>query len=194
VFPNGYEYLDGSVPPEPENLDEIRREFEQPRASLSPSLFSKDDFRKLKRVDAHAAKESRVSASVIPIIEGDPGDTRCIASDIPFTNLDHLTDGSLVYAQPDLYYGARPEQLHPRVRQELSHLIAQSTQSDLPIIPNNFVEIKGPDGSASVAARQALYDGTCGARGYHSVQTLGASELAYDNRAYTLSSTDISLL
>jgi hypothetical protein len=182
------------VPPEPENLDEIRRELEQPRASLSPSRFSKDDFRKFKRVDAHATKESRVSASVIPIIEGDPGDTRCIASDIPFTNLDHLTDGSLVYAQPDLYYGARPEQLHPRVRQELSHLIAQSTQSDLPIIPNNFVEIKGPDGSASVAARQALYDGTCGARGYHSVQTLGASELAYDNRAYTLSSTDISLL
>ncbi|KAH7110768.1 hypothetical protein B0J13DRAFT_462214, partial [Dactylonectria estremocensis] len=55
--------------------------------------------------------------------------------------------------------------------------------------PNNFVEIKGPDGSLSVAIRQALYDGTCGARGYRSVQTLGASEPPYGNRAYALTST-----
>ncbi|KAH8774457.1 hypothetical protein F5883DRAFT_659249 [Diaporthe sp. PMI_573] len=120
------------------NLGEIRQALEQPRASLSPSRFSKDDFKKFKRTDAHATKESRVATSVMPIIEGDPGDTRCIASDVPFSNLDHLTDGSLVYAKPDLYYGSRPEQLHPKY-------------------------IKGPDGSLSVAIRQALYDGTCGA-------------------------------
>ncbi|KAJ4182637.1 hypothetical protein NW767_013782 [Fusarium falciforme] len=125
----------------------------------------------------------------MPIIEGDPGDTRCIASDVPFTNLEHLTDGSLVCAKPDLYYGARPEQLHPKLRQELNNFVVPSTQGDLPIVPNNFVEIKGPDGSLSVATRQALYDGACGARGCHSVQALGAPELPYDNRAYTLTST-----
>ena len=73
----------------------------QPRASLSPSLFSKDDFKKFKRTDAHATKESRVAICVMLIIEGDPGDTRCIASDVPFTNLEYLTDGYLVCAKPD---------------------------------------------------------------------------------------------
>ncbi|KAI8724318.1 hypothetical protein NCS52_00000600 [Fusarium sp. LHS14.1] len=189
IFPDRYEYPDGSVPPEPENIDDICRALEQPRASLSPSLFSQDDFKKFKRTDAHATKESQVATSVMPIIGGDPGDTKCIAGDVPFTNLEHLTDGSLVCAKPDLYYGAQPEQLHPKLRQELNNFVVPSTQSDLPIMPNNFVEIKGPDGSLSVATRQALYDGACGARGYHSVQALGAPELPFDNRAYTLTST-----
>ncbi|KAH7115644.1 hypothetical protein EDB81DRAFT_668902 [Dactylonectria macrodidyma] len=189
IFPDGYEYPDGRIPPEPENIDEIRQVLEQPRASLSPSRFSKEDFRKFKRADAHATKESRVTASVIPIIEGDPGDTKCVASDVPFTNLDHLTDGSLVCAKPDLYYGARPEQLHRKVREELSNLIVPSTQDDLPVAPNNFVEVKGPDGSLSVATRQALYDVTLGSRGLHSLQAYGTAEPRYDNNAYALAWT-----
>ncbi|KAK7421021.1 hypothetical protein QQZ08_010142 [Neonectria magnoliae] len=186
IFPDGYEYPDGRVPPEPENIDEIRQALEQPRASLSPSRFSKDEFRKFKRADAHATKESRVTASVIPIIEGDPGDTRCVASDVPFANLDHLTDGSLVCAKPDLYYGARPEQLHPKVRAELSNLVVPSTQDDLPVAPNNFVEVKGPDGSLSVATRQAQYDVTLGSRGLHSLQSFWTEEPRYDNTAHAL--------
>lgn len=96
-----------------------------------PTRFSKEDFRKFRRADAHATKESRVIASVIPIIEGDPGDPRCVASDVPFTNLDHLTDGSLICAKPDHYYGARPDQLHPKVREDLSNVVVPSTQDDL---------------------------------------------------------------
>lgn len=72
-----------------------------------------------------------VITTVMPIIEGDPGDTKYVASDIPFTNLDHLTDGTHVCAKPDLYYGARPEQLHRQVRRHLSGLVVLSTQDDL---------------------------------------------------------------
>ncbi|KAF5229497.1 hypothetical protein FANTH_14173 [Fusarium anthophilum] len=186
IFPPGYEYPDGREPSEPDNIDEIRRALEQPRASLSPSRFSKNDFKRFKRADDHATKESRVTASVIPIIEGDPGDTRCIASDIPFTNLDHLTDGSLVCAKPDVYHGARPEQLHKGVRRALKHHIVPSTQDDLPVLPNNFVEVKGPDGSLSVATRQALYDVTLGTRGFQSLLSYGATEPCYDNKAHAL--------
>ncbi|SCO54111.1 uncharacterized protein FFNC_15339 [Fusarium fujikuroi] len=189
IFPPGYEYPDGREPSEPDNIDEIRRALEQPRASLSPSRFSKNDFKKFKRADDHATKESRVTASVIPIIEGDPGDTRCIASDISFTNLDHLTDGSLVCAKPDLYHGARPEQLHKEVRRALDNHIVPSTQDDLPILPNNFVEVKGPDGSLSVATRQALYDVTLGTRGFQRLLSYVATEPHYDNRAYALAWT-----
>ncbi|KAF4468245.1 hypothetical protein FALBO_4864 [Fusarium albosuccineum] len=189
VFPPGYEYPDGHEPSEPDNIDEIRQVLEQPRASLSPSRFTKDNFKKFRRADDHATKESRVTSSVIPIIEGEPGDTKCVASDIPFTNLDHLTDGSLVYAKPDLYYGARPEQLHKEVRRALDDHIVPSTQEDLPILPNNFVEVKGPDGSLSVATRQALYDVTLGTRGFQSLLSYGATEPCYDNKASALAWT-----
>ena len=67
---------------------------------------------------------------MIPIIEGDIRDAKCVAGGIPFTNLDHLTDGTLVPGNPDIYYGARPEQLARRVRNELSGHIIPSTQED----------------------------------------------------------------
>ncbi|KAL7940116.1 hypothetical protein V8C42DRAFT_338525, partial [Trichoderma barbatum] len=81
-------------------------------------------------------KERDYTASVIPIIEGDIGDRKCVAGEIPFTNLDRLTDGTLVPGSPDIYYGARPEQLQPELRSTLGGRIVPSTQSDLSIAPN----------------------------------------------------------
>jgi hypothetical protein len=92
---------------------------------------------------------------------------------MPFTNLDHLTDGILVPDNPDLYYGARPEQLDRRVRDELSGQIVPSSQHDLPTLPNFVLAAKGPDGSIAVARWQASYDGVLGARGLHSLQSYG---------------------
>jgi hypothetical protein len=158
------------------------------RSSLSPSQFSDEKFRKFKRADTHASKEKQIMELVIPIIEGEIKDAKCISGGIPFTNLDHLTDGTLVPGNPDRYYGARPEQLDRQVRNELSSHIIPSTQDDLPIAPNFFVAAKGPDGSIAVAGRQASYDGALGARGMHSLQSYGQDELAYDNNAYTVTS------
>ncbi|KAM4060511.1 hypothetical protein HRG_001930 [Hirsutella rhossiliensis] len=188
VFPDGYEYPDGRLPPEPENMDEILRALAQPRASLSPSRFTKDDFRKFRRADTHASKEREVTTTVIPIVGGDVGDRKCVAGEIPFTNLEQLTDGTLVPGNPDLYYGARPEQLDRNIRRELNNQIIPSTQHGLPIAPNYLFQAKGPDGSLSVATRQACYDGALGARGIHSLQSYKQSEPQYDNKAYTLTS------
>ena len=88
---------------------------------------------------------------MIPIIEGDIRDARCVSGGIPFTNLDALTDGTLVPVNPDIYYGARPQQLDRRVRDELSGYIIPSIQDDLPIVTNFFLAAKGPDGRAAVA-------------------------------------------
>lgn len=188
VYPVGYEYPDGQVPPLPANWEEINRELAQPRSSLSPSIFSENDFREFKRADAHASKEKQVTTSVIPIIEGNVVDARCVSGGIPFTNLDHLTDGTLVPGNPDIYYGARPEQLDRRVRNELTGHIIPSTQNDLPIAPNFFIAAKGPDGSLAVAGRQACYDGALGARGIHSLQSYGQEDSSYDNNATTITS------
>ncbi|EED24649.1 hypothetical protein TSTA_080040 [Talaromyces stipitatus ATCC 10500] len=105
---------------------------------------------------------------------------------IPFKNLGHLTDGTLVPGNPDHYHGARPEQLDKQIQIELSHQIVPSTQHDLPIAPNFFLAVKGPDGSASVAKRQACYDDALGARGLHSLQTYGKDGPEFDNNAMIL--------
>lgn len=89
--------------------------------------------------------------SVIPIIEGKINDTNCVSGGTPPTNLDHLTDGTLVPGNPDRYYGARPEQLNQQVCTELNGQIIPSTQKDLPIVPNFFLTVKGPDGTEAVA-------------------------------------------
>jgi hypothetical protein len=60
--------------------------------------------------------------------------------------------------------GAHPEQLDRRVRSELGDLIVPSTQHNLPVVPNSFLELKGPGNSVAVAKRQALYAVAFGAR------------------------------
>ncbi|KAI1322074.1 hypothetical protein F5Y16DRAFT_387680 [Xylariaceae sp. FL0255] len=172
VYPHRYEYPDGTIPPPPGNLDEIMQVIVRPRSSLSPSRFTQDDFKKFERADAHASKEWQVTSTVIPIIEGDVEDTKCVSGQIPFINLDHLTDGSLVPGNPDRYYGSRPEQLNRQVRTELSGHVVPSTQHNLPIAPNFFLAIKGPDGSLAIAERQACYNRS-----------------DFDNKAYTITST-----
>ncbi|KAF2276697.1 uncharacterized protein EI97DRAFT_376289 [Westerdykella ornata] len=187
IYPDAYEYPDGSVPAEPNNWEDLV--LAQLRPSLSPSQFSDGKFREFKRADAHATKENQVSELVIPIIEGKIRDAKCRSGGIPFNNLDPLTDGTLKPGNPDVYYGARPEQRSREIRDELGGHIIPSTQHVLPLAPNFFLAAKGPDGSAAVAKRQACYDGALGARGMHSLQSHGRVEPVYDNNAYTVTST-----
>ncbi|EQL31109.1 hypothetical protein BDFG_06499 [Blastomyces dermatitidis ATCC 26199] len=188
VYPHGYEYPDGQRPEKPRNLQEINERLAQPRASLSPSGFSEEAFENFARADAHASKEKPVISSVIPIIDGDIGDHKCVGGDYPFGNLSPLTNGTLASGKPDHFYGARPEQLNHQIREDLSRHIVPSTQDDLPMVPNFFLEAKGPDGSLSVATRQACYDGALGARGMHSLQFYQQDGPTYDRNAYTLTS------
>ncbi|CAJ2500311.1 Uu.00g031640.m01.CDS01 [Anthostomella pinea] len=190
IYPDGYEYPDDrGAPPQPTNMDEILQALARLRPSLSPSLFSDEEFGRFKRADAHATKEWQVTSTVIPILEGDVRDTKCVSGQVPFTNLDHLTDGSLVPGNPDRYYGARPEQLDRQVRAELHGSITPSTQHDLPVAPNFFLAAKGPDGSPAVAKRQSNYDGALEARAMLILQSYKASALIYDNTASTIIST-----
>jgi hypothetical protein len=188
VYPHGYRRPDGSVPAKPNDWGRINERLGQPRPSLSPSKFTNEEFERFVQADADAAKEKQVSELVIPIIEGKIADARCRSGGIPFTNLDPLTDGMLKPGNPDIYYGARPEQLTRKVRDELGGQITPSTQHDLPVAPNFFLAAKGPDGSLAVARRQACYDGALGARGMHSLQSYGKGEPVSDNNAYTITS------
>lgn len=189
ILPDGYEFPDGQFPSDPENIDEIAEALARPRPSLSPTLLSREDFREFKRANDHANKEGQVMKNVIPVIEGRLKDPKCAAGDIPFNNLDHLTDGTLVSGKPDYYHGARPEQMDRKLREELSGLIVPSTQGDLPVAPNFFVEVKGPDGSAAVAKRQITYDTALGERGQVALDDYFEPEPKYNNEAHTLGCT-----
>ena len=193
IYPEQYEHPDGSDTPQPENWEEINERLARPRPSLSPSKFSGPNFKKFKRANANARKEKQVTTSVIPIIEGEIQDARCVSGGIRFTNLAPLTDENLASGNPDIYYGARPEQLDRRVRNEpfqgnLSDRVVPSTQHDLPILPNFLLAAKGPDGSLAVAGRQACYDGALGARAMNAVQSYQHQEPFYDGKAYTITS------
>ncbi|CAD6440053.1 290bab11-0fa8-4ffe-a3f6-e626df4feab4 [Sclerotinia trifoliorum] len=188
IFPSFYRYPDGTRPTKPNNWKEIKRRLAQPHRSLSPSRFTEEMHEKFTQVDADAAKEEQVTRLVIPLIEGEVIDAKCVSGKIPLKNLRYLTDGSLVSGNPDLYYGARPEQLERQVRIDLGDYIVPTTQSDLPIVPNFFLEVKGRDGSVAVAERQACYDGAFGARGMLQLQSYMQDEV-YDNIAYTITST-----
>lgn len=189
IYPDAYQYPDGRLAAKPGNWEEINERLSRTRSSLSPSKFTQEAHEKFRRAHNHAFKEPQVSSAVIPIIEGEIKDAKCVSGEIPFANLNHLTDGRLVPGNPDRYYGARPEQLDRQVRNELSNYIIPTTEEDLPIVPNFFLATKGPDGSPAVADRSACYDGALGARGMQILRSYGQDELVYDDKAYVISST-----
>ncbi|KAL8369540.1 hypothetical protein RB595_000056 [Gaeumannomyces hyphopodioides] len=175
--------------PKEDDRRDITEALAVPRPSLSPSKFSDGAFEEFENANFEAKDEEAVNANVIPTITGSRHANHPCARNTVFGNLDPLTDGSIARAKPDLYYGARPEDLNPCIRGELSHHIVPSTTEDKPLVPNFFTEIKGPDGSAAVMQRQVRYDGAIGARGIHSLQNYGNDEPVYDGRPYTFSST-----
>ncbi|GAB1313522.1 ASX productUBAD domain-containing protein [Madurella fahalii] len=171
------------------DLGEITAAMAVPRRSLSPSKFSAGAFKIFKKNDARAKHEDDVLLDVVPIICGAMQDGELVARRTVFVNLKPLTDGTISPPNPDVYHGAHPEQLDLSIRDGLSAHIIPSATADKPLAPNFFLEVKGPDGSAAVATRQALYDGAIGARAMHSLQHYGKDTPVYDGNAHTISST-----
>ncbi|EGD90487.1 hypothetical protein H112_01947 [Trichophyton rubrum D6] len=189
IYLPGYKYPNGHRPPKPNNWVELNERLAQRRPSLSSSQFSEDDFEEFVDKDLNIRKEKPIGRFALSIIEGKVDDMMSMGEDYPFSNLAPLTDGTLVNARPDHFFGSRPEQLESQIRKDLSSYIVPSSQDSLPIIPNFFLETKGPDGSLMVATRQACYHGALGARGIHKLQNFKQDEESYDRNAYTITST-----
>jgi hypothetical protein len=171
------------------DLNNLPSKLAQPRPSLSPSKFSDDTFKAFRKNNAIAKDEDDVLANVMPTILGPSSAEHPSARNTAFGNLEPLTDGTIAPAKPDIYYGSLPEHLSQSVRDDIGQHIIPSTMRDKPLAPNFFVEVKGPDGSAAVATRQARYDGAVGSRAMHSLQNYGRQQPEYDGQAYVFSST-----
>jgi len=173
----------------PGNWRELQDALANPRPSLSPSRFSDGAFDRFCEAEAEARNEDGVNRETLPTILGEKRRDYPSAGNVRFTNVDDMAPDVFKKAQPDLYWGARPEQIDRRVRQDLNHHIVPSTKDTYPAAPNFFLEVKGPDGSAAKKTMQACYAGAIGTRGIHALQGYGQPEPTYDNKAYTFSST-----
>ena len=187
VYPHGYDYDDDKGSVYPDNWEEINNRLAQPRPSLSPSQFSREEFRKFERTNMQALTEGKIMSKVFPIIAG-PADTPS-QENLLFGNLKDLTNGSITKAQPDFYDGSPPADLENCIREDLGQYIIPSTNTAAPCMPNFFMEGKGPNGNTAVCKRQALYDGALGARGIHELRSYMDPQTSYDNNAYTITST-----
>lgn len=123
---------------------------------------------------------------MILIIKDKITDNKCVEEDVLFINLTSLINDMFTAAKPDLYYDARLEQLDRRVRDKLSEHIILSTQNDLSIAPNFFLEVKESNGTTVVVRRQTCYNDTLSARGMHSLQLYEEDESVHDNNAYII--------
>ncbi|MCJ1312897.1 hypothetical protein MMC25_006573 [Agyrium rufum] len=121
VFPNCYLFPNSQATLKPGNWDEINQLAMKRQASLSSSKFTDAAHSKFVMADAHAKKEDQFSKHVIPFIEGNIQDAACVSGNLQFRNLRPLIDGYFVSGNPNLYYGARPEQLNRRIREDLNN-------------------------------------------------------------------------
>lgn len=185
IYPEGYD--EDEEIEEPANIEDIYRRLAQPRASLSPSLFTREQFLDYKKKNREALTESKVMSKAFPIIAG----TADILSqeNLRFTNLQDPPDGSISKAQPDFYDGTCPEDLNKQIREELGPYIVPSTNTAAPCLPNFCSEVKGPKGPADVNKLLACYDGSIGERAMLELSSYVDPGTVPYNIAHTITST-----
>ena len=189
IYPVGFAYQDERSDIEPSNMESLQADLSAERASLSPSQFTPAKFREFKDKDNRATFEHEVMSAIIPIISG--SSTIHSQQNVLFTELEPIATEDVVKPKPDLFDGAQLRDLNNILKKDesLRPIIVPSKHPSVPVAPNLFLEAKGPDGSASVAQRQACYDGAHGSKAMHALQNYRQNEPAYDGNAYTYSAT-----
>ncbi|KAM0794039.1 hypothetical protein BDR22DRAFT_883689 [Usnea florida] len=170
IYPHRYRYDDDHGSKNPDNLGEMKEMLAQPQPSLPPLRLTQENFERFVETDERALNEDTMLSEVFAIIAG-PSDVPS-QKNLLFNNLKDLTDGSLTEAKPDFYDGSPPADLNMQIRKELGPYI-----------------VKGPDGRSAVCKRQALYDGTLGARGMYELRSYVDPETTHDKMAYTITAT-----
>ncbi|KAG9252484.1 uncharacterized protein F5Z01DRAFT_230756 [Emericellopsis atlantica] len=181
-----------SLDPEPANLEAICDELRRGRSSLSPGQFTNDAFKTFMNAQMTAKDEATIMNTTIGSICGNDVNISN-ARDILFTHLEPLTTGEIVKPKPDFFDGAHRHELGEALLADrsLASKIIPSKNAHIPVVPNLFLEVKGPGGSPIVAKRQACYDGANGARAMHALQNHGSKDQTYDGNAYAFSATYI---
>ncbi|KAI9824111.1 MAG: hypothetical protein M1832_002181 [Thelocarpon impressellum] len=171
--------------PIPANWNDIRQRLARRRPSLSETRFPEKAFKSFARAVHNSTSEQALMGGPLSTVAG-KAQFRS-SRDMEFGNLRPLTDGTLIEAKPGFFDGADLEELNHRIRSQLGNDVIPSTRPRDPVLPNFFLEGKGPEGRAAGGLLQARYDGALGARGMLTMQGFGAaSGPSYDRNAYTI--------
>ncbi|KAI9814331.1 MAG: hypothetical protein M1832_005911 [Thelocarpon impressellum] len=173
--------------PRPANWDEISQRLARRRPSVSGPAFSDEAYKRFADAVETSLSEQMVMMALSSVLSGTA--QKPCTGDVRFDNLEQLTSQKLSPARPDLYDGANMMVIDLQVRRELDKYIIPSIRHPAPVLPNFFMEGKGPDGAPAVGQLQARYNGALGARGMRAIQGFGTDcKTHYDGEAYTLTS------
>lgn len=171
-------------PPKPANLGEIIHALAQPRPSSSTLQCNEDDFAQFVERSEDAISEMDIMVGVLPTLINIYGGQH----NVTFNNMEAITPG-MKQVRVDFYSGAPPTSLRRGIRDQLRNYILPSTSAKVPIVPNFFIETKGPDGSGRVVKNQALHAGAIGARAVQQLRELAYPNQPLDGNAYIISCT-----
>ncbi|KAI9678971.1 MAG: hypothetical protein M1822_007397 [Bathelium mastoideum] len=181
---------DRPKPPAPKNWDGMQERMFQPRSHLP--LVSDEDFKIFQRAE-RSAREGHGARLVSTYVHGMIDEYPPKSTFVPFNNMTSLTDGTNPPWNPHSYDGAQPEQLDPKIREQLSSFIVPTKRPEDPILPNFFMELP-MDGllqsreAYAIPVRKATYSGALGTRAMHALQSYGHEDASYDGNAYAFSS------
>ncbi|KAF2216844.1 hypothetical protein CERZMDRAFT_92916 [Cercospora zeae-maydis SCOH1-5] len=165
----------------PGNEAELRARLSQYRRSLSPSRYSDSKFRDFEQVNADCKNEDEVVSRVITPYFTDYFRSRqgygrdTYAQNTQMKNLKPLCNkgtSEMKDLKPDFCRGVAPND----VDQELLRSNLRGTiqgKKGGPVAVNDFLDVKGPDGSNKVLEVQATQNGSAGARAMHHLRTYG---------------------
>ncbi|KAM0260896.1 hypothetical protein ACHAQJ_002515 [Trichoderma viride] len=172
---------DGTRPGPLDSILDIRELLAHPRAFLR--VYSNADLEQFKREVQSPDSTTDLRAIVTSALEGDEADH--MSTNVPFTNLDHLTDGKLAPANPDLCHGTRSYLVHHLVRKRFSSVIVPFNRDNAPIAPNFFLEIQDTQGSPDASVARIEYDLVLGTRAFWALETYEThdDDSIYDNKS-----------
>ncbi|POS81722.1 hypothetical protein EPUL_005919, partial [Erysiphe pulchra] len=186
LYPYNHRLPDtGDFVPSPENFDEIRERARRRRPSLSSEKFTDADFEAFKVSLRYLNDQKDIMEYVIPIIEGTYNEKGHSCCNRLFNNFKPLAP-SIVCGTPDKCHGADPANADLTVRNELKWLILPSTEEDMPIAPNFFLEARSSDAIIGEGDLKALYTGALGERGQLALRSWRRKGLGLDNKAHTI--------
>lgn len=127
----------------------------------SPSLQA--EFAAIQEAIREAVSEEDIFSGVLnPIIDGSG---MKLQRNAPFNKLAPLTNGDTKAYKPDAYDGCRPEDIDPRVLEDLGDYIVPSANKSARCLPNIIIEVKGPSGNQSTGILQVTWGGALAVRG-----------------------------
>ncbi|KAL8821819.1 MAG: hypothetical protein Q9223_000231 [Gallowayella weberi] len=170
--------------PKPLNHNDILTSLGRSRSS--EWAITEDDWKEFKQDNKNCGSASKVREEVVRTITAK---TKLFYEiDIEFNNIKSLTD-MIMRAKPDYYDGSKPSELDPSIRIELNAYIVPSKNGSGPLLLNFSFEVKGPEGNIACLYRQALHNGSLGARAVHELRAWTGVKDLDDQKAYTLAAT-----